>query len=104
VLDARIGLASKSLIATTGGATYSLTTKAGVFTTSNFGSSSVPVTVFGQTTQLNTPGSTAYGVYTGIGVEGAITETLHLGLTLDGSWRSDTIGSASAKFTVGGVF
>jgi hypothetical protein len=104
VIDTWIGLATKSLITTPGGATYALTAKAGVFATSNFGSSSVPVTVFGQTTQLSTPGSTAYGLYTGIGVDGAITETLHLGAHLDGSWRSDGIGSAAAKVTVGGVF
>lgn len=104
VLDARVGVASTSLIASADGATYALTAKAGLFASSNFGSARVPVTVLGQTTQLSTPGSTAYGVYTGVGVEGAITDTLHLGLNLDGSWRSDAIGSASAKVTVGGVF
>src|SRR3569832_2747758 len=104
VIDARVGFATKALIATTDGATYALTAKAGMFTTSSFGSSSLPVTVLGQTTQLSTPGSTAYGIYTGVGVEGAITQTLHLGLHLDGSWRSDSIGSAGAKVTVGGVF
>src|SRR3569623_2378957 len=104
VVDARLGLATKLLIASADGGAYSLTTKAGVFATSNFGSSSGPVTVLGQTTQLNTPGSTAYGVYTGGGGEGAITQTLHLGLTLDTSWRTASIGSASAKVTVGGVF
>ena len=104
VLDTRIGLSAKTLISTSGGATYALTTKAGVFATSNFGNSSVPVTVFGQTTQLNTPGSTAYGVYTGLGAEAAITETLHLGAHLDGSWRSDGVIAAAAKFTLGGTF
>jgi len=104
VLDARFGLSAKTLISTTGGATYAVTGKAGVFTTSNFGSSGVPVTVFRQTTQLSTPGSTAYGVYAGFGAEGDITETLHLGAHLDGSWRSDGVIAAAAKFTLGGSF
>jgi hypothetical protein len=33
-----------------------------------------------------------------------ITQTLHLGAHLDGSWRSDGIGSAAAKVTVSGAF
>lgn len=104
MIDARVGLSAKTLVATTGGASYALTAKAGVLVSSNFGSSSVPVTTLNQTTQLATPGSTAYGVYTGFGAEAAISETLHLGAHLDGSWRSDGIGSAAAKFTLSGGF
>ena len=104
VVDARFGLSAKSLIGTTGGATYALTARAGLLATSNFGSSSVPVTVFGQTVQLSTPGSTAYGVYAGLGVEGAVNDNLRLGLNLDTNWRTDRNMSAAAKFSVTGSF
>jgi len=104
VVDARLGLEARQLIADRDGGTYALTARAGVFADDNFGSASVPVTLWGTTQTVATPGSTAYGAYGGLGVEAAMAGTMHLSARIDGSARTDGVVSASAKAGIGGAF
>jgi hypothetical protein len=104
VIDARLGLEARQLVADTAGGPYALTAKAGVFADDNFGSSSVPVTLWGVSQTVATPGSTAYGAYGGFGVDGAMAGTMHISAHMDGSVRTDGVVTASAKAGIGGAF
>ena len=99
-LDGRIGLENRMAMASG----VSLTAGGGLFALANFGSSSVPVTVLGQSVDAVTPGSSGYGVYAGIGLDTPVAGNAALGLSLDGSLRHDGLGSGIAKAKLEGSF
>ena len=97
--DGRIGLAGKL-----GSAGVSLTAGGGVFALANVGSSSVPVTVLGQTVDAVTPGSTGYGVYASVGLDAALAANATLSLGLDASLRNEGLASGAARAKLEGSF
>lgn len=105
LLDLRLGLEGRQDYVTQAGRTVTLTAKAGVSAQSNFGSSSVPVTVTNLNlgTTVATPGGTVYGVYGGFGVETAITDSLDAGIFADGSLRSDGTASGTMRLSLTGA-
>lgn len=100
-LDGRAGLSGKLSAGFSG---VFLTADAGLFAVTNFGNSSVPVTVLGQTTDALTPGASGYGAYAGIGLDAEITSSALVSLRLDGSQRSDGLLSGAAKAKLEGSF
>ncbi|MEO6011993.1 MAG: autotransporter domain-containing protein, partial [Devosia sp.] len=104
VFDVRAGLEGRHDIGTAGGMSGTLTAKAGVFAQINAGSASVPVTTLGQTINIATPGSSAYGVYGGVGFESQLSEALKLTMSADGSIRTDGLTSLSIKGGLAGTF
>ena len=102
VVDARIGIEIDRPAAE--GDAVTLTAKAGLLAQDNFGSASVPVTTFGSTLTVATPGGSAFGAYGGLKLDAALGNGLRLGAQLDGALRTDGVLSESAKFSLAGAF
>jgi hypothetical protein len=102
VLDARVGAGFSRSLDAERPATF--TAEAGLFGQSNFGSASVPVTTFGQTINVATPGSSAFGVYGGAGIKAQLSDVLSLSVRGDASIRTDGVVSGSARASLGGSF
>ncbi len=105
LLDLRLGLEARHDVEAGEGRAITLTAKAGVSAQSNFGSSTVPVTVTNLNlgTSVATPGGTTYGVYGGLGLETAITESLSAGVFADGSLRNDGVASGTLRLSLTGA-
>jgi len=104
VFDARIGLEGRKPLDLGDGVTADLVAKAGVLVQGNAGSASVPVTTLGQTINVATPGSSALGVYGGVGLDAQLTDSLDLTIDLDGTLRTDGLNSLAAKGGLSGTF
>jgi len=102
--DSRIGLAGRLAMASIETGDISLQAKAGIFAQANFGSSTVPVTVLGQTTNASTTSGSGYGVYAGTGLEADLTEHVGINAGIDASLRSDGLVAGAAKAGVQGTF
>src|SRR5690606_37797357 len=72
VFDGRVGLKAETAISDNEHGGVQLEGNAGLFGQSNFGSSSVAVSVLGQTVDAVMPNSSGYGVYAGIGLKAAV--------------------------------
>ena len=64
----------------------------------------MPVTTFGQTINVATPGSSAFGVYGGAGIKAQLSDVLSLSVRGDASIRTDGVVSDSARASLGGSF
>lgn len=95
--DARIGLTGAM---TAGEAT--IKAKAGVFGQNNFGTTSVPVTVLGQTVNAAGAGSTGYGIYGGLGLSTSMGK-FDLAISADGQYRNDGVFGGALKLGLGGT-
>jgi hypothetical protein len=71
--------------------------KAGVYAQTNFGGSTVPVTVFGSTFTSVTPGTIVYGVYGGGGIKVPTSEASSVSMSLNTYGQSNGVLSASGK-------
>ncbi|HVY21328.1 MAG TPA: autotransporter outer membrane beta-barrel domain-containing protein [Bauldia sp.] len=71
--------------------------KAGVYAQTNFGGTSVPVTVFGSTFTSVTPGTVVYGVYGGGGIKVRTSDTSSVSMSLNTYGQSNGVMSASGK-------
>lgn len=103
-LDARLGLESRQAIGMGDGIVADFVARAGVLAQANGGSADVPVTAFAQTLTVATPGSSALGVYGGVGIEAALSDSVDLNINVDGSFRTDGVNSVSIKGSIGGAF
>jgi hypothetical protein len=100
LLDARFGLAGEYHT----GPGVTLSGNAGLFAQSNFGGSTTPVTLFGQTQGAVVPGSTEWGIYAGAAMSAEIAPSLNLTAGVDGQIRFDGLMSAAAKVGIAGSF
>ena len=103
LLDVRLGLEARHILDVEGHKTE-LVAKAGALAQANLGTSSIPVTTLGQTVDVGSPGSQSLGLYGGLGVDMAVTESFGVNLRLDGQLRFDDRSSLSASIGFGGTF
>jgi len=92
--DGRLGLEAAQ--AGVPGVSGTLRARAGVLAQVNGGSASVPVTLLGETSAAQTPGSTVLGAYAGAGVEADLGAAV-LAVNADGSLRTDGIGTLALR-------
>jgi hypothetical protein len=97
VADGRIEINGTRNVAQTGFGVVSFFGKAGVYAQTNFGGTTVPVTVFGSTFDSVTPGAVVYGVYGGGGVKVPTSEAGSVAMSLNTYGQSNGIVSASGK-------
>lgn len=108
VLDARLELNGMKVVGATDHGDVRVRGKVGVLAQANAGNSAVPIafasgTLTG-TTSFTAPGTSAFGVYAGVGLSADIGSGLKMEALVDGSVKTDGTSSASGSIGLIGSF